>query len=303
MKKVLFLFIITILSVNYFAQTKHAITIDDLWNMNRIGSFDVSPDGQKIIFSVTSYSMEENKSSTDLWITNSNGSEPTQILNSVSQPQFINDGKNIFYIKDGDAFSCDLNGENEKQLSNFYSGITGAEFNSDGKQILFSSNVYADCKTQECNKQKDEDREKSKVKAEMFTELMYRHWNDWRGPKISHLFVMNLETKKTSDLTLNSKFDTPPLALGSSNDYSFSPNGKEVAFAMNTSDFLASSTNNDVFTLSLSDVQDGIQTPNTKISTSEGNDNQPVLCSPRVLHHFPIRETIALLLFRTYFLN
>jgi len=276
MKKIIFLFFITIFTITDLAQTKHAITVDDLWNMERIGSFDVSPGGQKIIFSATSYSMEENEGSTNIWLVNSSGSTPKKILTSVSQAQFTNSGQNIFYIKDGNPFECNLNGKSNKQLSEFYSGINGAEFTKNGKQILFSSQVYADCKTQECNKQKDEDRENSKVKAEMFTELMYRHWNNWRGPKISHLFLMELETKKSIDLTLNSRFDTPPLALGSSNDYSFSPDGKEVAFAMNTSDFLASSTNNDIFILSLRDIKEGIQTPNTKISTSEGNDNQPV---------------------------
>ncbi|MEE9431456.1 MAG: prolyl oligopeptidase family serine peptidase, partial [Melioribacteraceae bacterium] len=276
MKKVLFLFMIIILSTTYFAQTKHAISVDDLWNMNRIGSFAVSPNGQRIVFSVTSYSMEENKGVTDVWITNSNGSGSKQILSSVSQPQFMSAGKNIFYIKDGNAFSSDLSGKNEQKLSSFYSGVSGAEFSANGKQILFASSVYAECETQDCNERKDIERENSKVKAEMFTELMYRHWNDWRGPKISHLFLMDLETKISTDLTLNSKFDTPPLALGSSNDYSFSPDGKEVGFAMNTSDFLATSTNNDIFILSLNDVKEGVQTPNTKISTSKGNDNQPV---------------------------
>jgi len=276
MKNLLLLFIVTLFSVSLLAQTKHAITVDDLWNMNRVGSYDVSPDGKNIVFSVTSYSMEENIGTTGVWITDNNGKNPKQILSSVSQPQFMNDGKNIFFVKEGNAFSCDLNGENQKQLSEFYSGIGGAEFNSNGNKILFASNVYADCETQDCNEKMDEDRENSKVKAEMFTELMYRHWNDWRGPKISHLFLMDLDSKKHSDLTLNSKFDTPPLALGSSNDYSFSPDGKEIAFAMNNSDFLATSTNNDIFILSLNDVKNGAQTPNTKISTSLGNDNQPV---------------------------
>lgn len=276
MKKLLLLFTIALFSVSSFAQTKHAITVDDLWNMNRIGSYDVSPDGKNIVFSVTSYNMEENKGATDVWITDNNGKNPKQILTSVSQPQFMNNGKNIFFVKEGNAFSCDLSGNNQKQLSNFYSGISGAEFSNVGNQILFASSVYSECETQDCNEDIDNERENSKVKAEIFTELLYRHWNDWRGPKISHLFLMDLETKKHADLTLNSKFDTPPLALGSANDYSFSPDGKEIAFAMNTSDFLAASTNNDVFILSLKDVKEGTQTPSTKISISLGNDNQPV---------------------------
>ena len=100
---------------------------------------------------------------------------------------------------------------------------------------------------------------------------MYRHWNDWRGEKRSHLFVMDLNTKKTTDLTLNSVNDVPPIALGSSNDYNFSPDGTEVVYTMNEDKVLATSTNNDIFILSL----DGQSKPQ-KISESKGNDNQPI---------------------------
>lgn len=105
---------------------------------------------------------------------------------------------------------------------------------------------------------------------------MYRHWNEWRGPKYSHLFLHNIGEENYIDLNQGLKFDVPPIALGSANDYSFSPDGKEIAFTMNESNFLATSTNNDIFTLNLSDVKDGETTPYKKISVSLGNDNQPI---------------------------
>ncbi len=42
-------------SISLFAQTKHPLTVEDLWTMKRIQNFDVSPDGQKIVFEVQSY--------------------------------------------------------------------------------------------------------------------------------------------------------------------------------------------------------------------------------------------------------
>jgi len=279
MKKLIFLFTITILTINYYAQSKHAITVDDLWNMKRIGTFDVSPDGSKIIFDISTYNMEENSSNTSIWLINTDGTNLKKILDSernASSPQFLKNRDGISYLSGGQLYLTDLNKKNETKIPEFYSGIGGYEYSIDGSNILFSSNVYAECKTQECNKQKDSQRENSKVKAEIFTELMYRHWNDWRGPKISHLFTYNFETQSYTDLTLSSKYDSPPLALGSTNDYSFSLDGEEIAFTMNKSDFLATSTNNDIFVLSLKNVKEEEPTPYTKISTSEGNDNQPV---------------------------
>jgi len=276
MKKLFTLIFLFTFAAVTFSQEKRAISIDDLWNMKRIGSYDVSPDASKIIFDLTIYDMEENKGQTDIWIINSDGTNLQKIVESASSPIFFDGGSKIHYSQKGQIYTSDLKGNNSKKLTDFYSKVSGAEFSIDESLLLFSSKVYPECKTQECNEQKDAQKENSRVKAGIFTELMYRHWNDWRGPKISHLFLFNLENNKYHDLRLNSKFDTPPLALGSSNDYSFSPTGDEIAFVMNESDFLASSTNNDVYIIKLADVKDGEQVPYKKISLSKGNDNQPV---------------------------
>ena len=142
MKKIFFLFAITILSVNFFAQTKHAITVDDLWNMKRIGSFDVSPDGNKIVFDVSSYSMDENTGNTDIRLINSDGTSLKVILDkgkNVSSPQFVNNGKSISYLSNGQLSFADLNGKNTLEIPEFYSGIGAYEFSIDGNNILFSS--------------------------------------------------------------------------------------------------------------------------------------------------------------------
>ena len=275
-KLTLYLGIVLLLTVNYFGQTKRAITVDDLWMMKRIGSYDVSHDAKKIVFDLTEYGMDENSGETNIWIINSDGTNLKQIVESASEPKFIEGGSKIYYSKNDQIFTSDLTGKNETKLTDFYSGISGAEFSVDEGSILFSSKVYADCTTQECNEQKDKERGESKVKAEIFTELMYRHWNDWRGPKISHLFIYDVKKKIAKDLLVNSKFDVPPLALGSSNDYSFSPTALEVAFTMNGSDFLATSTNNDIYIMKVPDVESSSKPSFEKISTSAGNDNQPV---------------------------
>ena len=256
-----------------FAQEKRAITIDDLWNMKRIGSFDVSPDGQKIVYDQTTYSMEGNKGATSIYIMNSDGTNPKLFKEGVSAPKFLTDGSKIFYSKSDQIYISNLNGTEEKQLTDFYSGVSGAELSIDKNSFLFSSKVYPECSTQPCNEEKDKQRKESKVKAEIFTELMYRHWNDWRGPKISHLFLFNMKDTTYSDLNLNSKFDVPPLALGSSKDFAFSPTGTEVAFSMNEDEFLATSTNNDIFILDITDLKNNSY---KKISLSGGNDNHPV---------------------------
>ena len=257
------------------AQTTRPITPDDLWKMKRVGSFDVSPDGGTIVFSLTKYDMENNNGDTDIWLINSDGSELRPLRNSEkseSDPLFLPDGKRISYNFGGQIWTCDLDGSGARQETDVYTGAHGAEWSTDGTKFLFLSSVYPDCASQDCNKKRDEEKNKSKVTAQVFTELMYRHWDNWRGEKRSHLFLYEKTAGKFTDLTFGSQFQTPPVDLGSGNDYAISPDGKEAAYTMNREKDLAISTNNDVFIVDLT----ASDRPAKKISTSLGNDNQPV---------------------------
>ena len=267
----LFILLISLLS---FAQTKRAITVDDLWAIERIGSYDVSPDGKTLAFTLTNYSFDANKGNTDIYIVDVDGKNLRVLKNSEqneNEPKFSPDGKSIAFTRAGQIWQCNLDGSNEKQLTDIYTEASGFKWSDEGKKILFVSSVYPDCKTQDCNEQKDKEKQNSKVKAEIFTELMYRHWNDWRGDKRSHLFLLNVGSGKFADLTEGNKEDVPPLALGSSNDYNFSPDGNEVAYALNPEFTKATSTNIEIYLANL--------TPPSKakiISTSKGVDCQPV---------------------------
>jgi dipeptidyl aminopeptidase/acylaminoacyl peptidase len=280
MKKILLPLIISLLIFsNFTAQNKSAITVDDLWALKRLSSFDVSPDGKLIVFDFTEYEMEKNSGQSDIWIANSDGTDPRPLKNSLkseSEPLFTFDGNYVTYIYKNQIWLCDLEGNNNQKLTDLHTGASGIEWSNDGKRMIFVSKVYPDCTTQECNKEKDEAKKNNPVKAKIFTELMYKHWNNWRGDKRSHLFFMDMKKFNVYDLTINKTFDVPPLSLGSSNDYSFSPDGKEVAFAANTSDFIATSTNNDIFIVNTENLKKQIEVPFTKISVSKGNDNQPV---------------------------
>lgn len=261
-----------------FAQ-KRAMTVEDMWNMKRIGGYDVSPDGKTIAFAVSKFSMETNKSNSDVYLIDADGKNLRPLKNSEageSSPKFSPDGKKVAYQKKGQIWLCNLDGSNDQLLTNIYSGASGLIWSNDGKKILFVSDVYPDCPTQECNQQRDEAAEKSLVKASIFTELMYRSWDHWRGEKRSHLFLFDLGTKEYTDITFGSRSDVPPIDLGSDHDYSFSPDGKEIAFTMNTDKVVATSTNNDIFIINSADIKKNAATPFKQISKSKGNDCQPV---------------------------
>ncbi len=275
MKKIAILLLFVISTA--FTQTKHPLTVDDIWKMNRIGSFDISPDGKYLVFDVTHYSMKENKGDTDIWIATVDGKSVKPVIatkDRESSPKFSPDGKSIYFSKKGQIYKSDLNGKNIEQVTDFYSGVYGIRFNKTGDKFLFVTDVYPECTTPECNKEKDEAKKNNPVDVRVITELMFRHWDHWRGEKRSHLFLYDLEQNKATDLIPYSVHDVPPVDLGSTHDYTFSPDGDEVAYVMNPDSVLAISTNNEIYTLALQDVANGKFEPK-KISVSKGNDHEP----------------------------
>ena len=104
MKRFLILAILFSLTFVVTAQSKRAITVDDLWAMKRVGSVVVSPDGEQVAFTLTQYSMEANSGQTDIYLMNIDGSDVHPILNSEkneSSPSFSPDGKKLSYTFGG----------------------------------------------------------------------------------------------------------------------------------------------------------------------------------------------------------
>src|SRR5262249_56446284 len=130
----------------------------------------------------------------------------------------------------------------------------------------FVSPVYPDCKDDACNKQRDEELKKSKVKAKIFSRLFYRHWNAFTEFKRSHLFVQSVEapvsgagnqnaagTAATTARDLTPRdHDVPPFSLGGQDMYAISPDGQEVAYTSNIDEVEATSTNNEIFVVPIS---------------------------------------------------
>src|SRR5205085_4972382 len=132
-----------------------------------------------------------------------------------------------------------------------------------------------DCRDDACNKQRDEELKKSKVKAKVFTRLLYRHWNAFTEFKRSHLFIVPADSDASStasraptDLTPGDH-DVPPFNLGGQDMYAISPDGQELAYTSNIDEVEATSTNSEIFIVPMAGG-----TPK-KISTSPGSDNTP----------------------------
>ena len=168
---------------------------------------------------------------------------------------------------------CDFDSESgalvgkPHQVTEISTGADGGIWSPDGKNIVFVSAVYPDCKDDACNKQRDEELKKSKVKAKIFSRLFYRHWSAFTEFKRSHLFVQmcsgapcrragNRTAAGTAAATARDltpgDHDVPPFNLGGQDMYAISPDGQEVAYTSNIDEVEATSTNNEIFIVPIS---------------------------------------------------
>ncbi len=235
------------------AQTRR-FTIEDLIKVRRVGDPQVSPDGRHIAFTIGDVDYDANKTITQIYVMNSDGSSVKQLTNgstSATAPRWSPDGKKIAYLNAHQIWTMESDGDNKDQVTKISTDVAGPMWSPDGKWIAFTSEVYPDCSDDNCNKKRDEDAEKSKVKAHIMTRLLFRHWDEWRDLKRTHVFVVSSKGGAARDLTPGD-FDSPPYAASSDINYGFSPDGKEVAYIRNPDKVEALSTNSDIYTVQLS---------------------------------------------------
>jgi len=303
---------------------KHPFTFEDMMALKRVGAPVPSPDGKWVVFDCQDVDLAANTKISHLWIVPANGGESQRLNptpNHEERPRFSPDGKRLIWTSkatdptqiwmcDFDSGSGALVGK-PRQLTTISTGADGGIWSPDGKNIVFVSAVYADCRDDGCNKQRDEELKKSKVKAKIFSRLFYRHWNAFTEFKRSHLFVVSadatveagvspapspesqptrlpLQKNEPRDLTPGDH-DVPPFSLGGQDMYAISPGGQEVAYTSNIDEVEATSTNNEIFTVAIAvesavpsgQSPDALRTAHAtaspkKISTSRGADSTPL---------------------------
>ena len=236
------------------AQESRRFTIEDLLKVRRVGDPQVSPDGKRIAFTIGDVNYELNKVITQIYVMTVDGGRIRQLTNgagSATAPRWASDGKRIAYVTGGQIWTMESDGDNKDQITTIATNAAGPVWSPDGKWIAFTSDVYPDCPDNDCNKKKDEAAESSKVKAHMTTRLLFRHWDEWRDVKRTHVFAVSSKGGTARDLTPGD-FDSPPYAAASGVDYAFSPDSKELAYVRNPDKVEAISTNSDIYVLPLS---------------------------------------------------
>jgi dipeptidyl aminopeptidase/acylaminoacyl peptidase len=256
-----------ILHVDSFAQNRRPMSIDDLLAMKRIASPALSPDGRWIAYTVTTPDGESNRNLSDLWLISVDGAVARQLTTHPAadrSPVWSPDGKWI-------AFESTRSGQNQiwlispqggepHQFTSLSTGAAQAVWSPDGSHVAYVSEVFPEFSTKPfeesdvLNAKKLKELEAGKVKAQLFTHLLYRHWDHWVEGKRQHVFIQPLENGTPLDITPGDRDAVPSSStFAAGNEFDFSPDGTELAYTATPlpASSEAWTTNHDIYIVSV----------------------------------------------------
>jgi len=257
-------------------------TVEEMLKLRRVSDPQLSPDGRFVAYVVTDVSLEKNKRVNHLWVVPSAGGEPMALVHDDkpdTSPRWSPDGKRLAFLstrEDGSqVWVVDMaQGRavgKPRQVTKVATEVSSFAWSPDGRWLAFASDVFPTCSSAACNKQALKEFEDRSSKARVFDQLLYRHWVSWKEGRFSHLFLIPSDgSSEPRDLTPGAA-DVPPFSLGGPDDYAFSPDSKEIAFARKTDAVEAISTNSDLFLL---DVANPAAEPR-KITANPAADGGP----------------------------
>ncbi len=228
------------------------MTPEILYSFGRIGSVEVSPDQSKIVYQVTYVSIDQNRTNSELFLMDIDGSNKKQLTRDnyrQGNPQWIERGEKIAYLtnKSGSSqiWTMNADGTNATQLTDEEGGIDGFTFSPDEKRLLFIKNVSSKKKLTERYP------DLTKASGRIVDELMYKHWDHW-VEEIPHPFVADISGKKIEnikDLLEGEPYESPMLPFGGVEQLAWSPDGKTIAYTCRkkTGKEYSVSTNSDIY--------------------------------------------------------
>lgn len=259
---------------------KHPYSIADQVALKRLAGFHVSPDGQRVAFTVRATDLDANRGRTDLFVANVDGTGLKQLTThpeNDSDAVWSPDGKTLYFLStrggSSQVWRLPLEGGEPSQVTKSAIDVDSFVLSRDGAQLAFAADTFRECPTLECTQKKLDERAKSKTSGRLYDSLLFRHWDTWSDGRRAHLFVQKVTGGAPVDVMVGQDYDAPSKPFGGADEYTFSPDGKTLVFtARAVGREEAWSTDLDLFEA----ASDGTRAPTKLTTKNRATDTTPV---------------------------
>ena len=206
-----------VFALSLTAAAQKRMTIEDALAMKNVGAPQFSPDGKRIVYTISEWDKKENRRTTHIYLLSTEGGNPIKLTNGEkgeSAPQWSPDGQRIAFLADrstgapgggAQIWVIHASGGEAEKLTSEENGVSAFRWSPDGKAMAFV--------TRDTPKDKAEREKKKKDKFDTITmdaDLIY-----------SHLWTINVESKEKKRLTEGAFSAAGP---------QWSPDGKYIAY-------------------------------------------------------------------------
>jgi dipeptidyl aminopeptidase/acylaminoacyl peptidase len=253
------------------------LTPEILWKFGRVSDARISPEGNHVIYSLTRFDYNTNRSRSDICILDIETGE-TQILTGEAERSFHGrwkpGGEAIGYLRlaDGEVQLWEMapDGSSNRQVSEIEGGINSFGYSPAGNNIYFTRQVKLDVTPAEMHP------DLPLIDVRIEDELMYRHWSSWHNYSYSHVLIASYDNGRLGeplDIMQGERHDSPMPPFFSPAEIAWSHDGRMIAYTSKKMDRtrFAQSTDSDIYLYFL-------DTGETRNITSDnlGYDKYPV---------------------------
>lgn len=238
------------------------LTPEALWSMGRISEAILDIETGQIAYTVSYYSIAENRGTTWIRIAGKEGDKLTTYDEFVgSSPAWFGNSGILAYLKNG-KLTLRQNGK-DIAACGFEDEIEGFLFNPQRDKVVIISPVKTILSTA------DKYPDLPLASGRVIDDLMYKHWDEWveaaPQPFVADLnitykgdtpAIVKVEINNPKNILEGTPYESPMRPFGGIEQLAFSPDGQTLAYTCRKKAGLeyAVSTNSDIYLLSLNDL-------------------------------------------------
>lgn len=218
-------------------------TAQDLVMIKRVSDPRIAPDGKRVTYTLRTTDLDANKGLRQLWLLDLDSGKTRQVTSGSGQshtPRWSQDGQLYFLSNRSGStqvWRLDPAGGEAQAVTSLPLEVGSFSIAPTADRIALSLEVFADCRAElDCSAKRLKERQAVPGAGQSYDRLFVRHWDTWKNGTRAHLFSAALKDGRLAGpiawVSRDLDGDVPSKPFGDDSDFSFTPDGRALVFAL-----------------------------------------------------------------------